>query len=80
MKLTNYWQLLIWLFAAGAFLSLVTEKKQELVCGRVEKRWSKSAALILVIPYIIWAGFRSDSWGDSPLSSMGQKNMRGEWH
>lgn len=80
MTLTNYWWLLIWMFTGGVLISIYAPKKKELVCGKVEERWTLLSAFLLVFPYIIWAGFRSDIFGDSPLSSMGQKNMRGEWH
>lgn len=39
-------------------------KKQELVCGRVQERWYWISALLLVLPYILWAGFRT-SGGDT---------------
>lgn len=65
MTLTNYWWLLIWLFAAGAVLTAVLPKQPVLIMGRREYRWSVPAALILVLPYIIWAGFRTDSFEDT---------------
>ena len=65
MTLTNYWWLLIWLFAAGAVLTAVFPKQPVLIMGKREYRWSVPAALILVLPYIIWAGFRNDAWGDT---------------
>lgn len=35
--------------------------------GKWEKveRWTMPAALILILPYILWAGFRSDNFGDT---------------
>lgn len=65
MTLTNYWWLLIWLFTGGAVLAIVFPKRREIVMGRVEKRWSPLAAVLLVVPYIMWAGFRSDGFGDT---------------
>ena len=47
--------------------------------GRKVRRWRMGPAIAMVLPYIVWAGWRSNV-GDSLLSSMGQKNMRGEWH
>lgn len=79
MTLTNYWWLLIWLFVVGGFLVIFVHKRRELVEGKMVERWSMIAAFLLILPYLIWSGFRSEI-GDSPLSSMGQKNMRGEWH
>lgn len=65
MTLTNYWWLLIWLFAGGAVLAVVFPKRREIVMGKVEERWSPLAAVLLVVPYIVWAGFRSYSFGDT---------------
>lgn len=41
---------LIWIFAGGALLGLMPRKRA---------RWSRSAAFLLVMPLILWAGFRS---------------------
>ncbi len=65
MTLTNYWWLLIWMFTGGALIALCAPKKKEFVCGKLEERWTMSSALLLVLPYIIWAGFRSDIYGDT---------------
>lgn len=67
MTLTNYWWLLIWLFTGGLLISLVYPKKQELVLGKRAVRWRIPAALLLCFPYWIWAGFRSDRFGDTSL-------------
>lgn len=81
MILKNYWWLLIWCFVGGFVFNNFFPKKQEIVSGKKVERWSVPMALALVIPYIVAAAFRTDAMvGDSPLSSMGQKNMRGEWH
>lgn len=64
--LTNYWWLLIWLFLGG-FLCSYIPKRRELLNGRTEERWSPFAALLLVLPYIIWAAYRPDSFGDTGL-------------
>ena len=61
MTLTNYWWLLIWLFVGGAFLVYFIPKRQEIVLGNREERWSVPAALILVIPYIVAAALRTDA-------------------
>ena len=60
MTLTNYWWLLIWIFIGGLLTSLVP-KRQELINGRIEERWKPIPAYILMLPFIIWAGFRTDS-------------------
>lgn len=65
MTLTNYWWLLIWVFVGGIFLIYIMPQRREIVMGKSEYRWSVPAALILVLPYIIWAGFRSDIYGDT---------------
>ena len=62
MTLTNYWWLLIWLFFGGALASYLP-KHQESVNGKSEKRWSVTAAILMILPYIIWAGTRK-SFGD----------------
>lgn len=59
LTLTNYWWLLIWLFVGGAICSYFP-KRRELVNDRVVTRWDIFPAILLVLPYIIWAGFRGD--------------------
>lgn len=59
MRLTNYWWLLIWLFAGGAFLLAAFPKQEELVCGKAEYRWMKLPAYLLMLPYLVWAMFRA---------------------
>lgn len=65
MTLTNYWWLLIWLFTAGLLLTLVIPKRQEIINGQKELRWYPFAAIAIIVPYIIWTGFRGDSFGDT---------------
>lgn len=65
MVLTNYWWLLIWILGAGVISNFVVSRRSEIALEREEKRWSIPAAIILVIPYIIWAGMRGDSFGDT---------------
>lgn len=65
MTLTNYWWLLIWVFIGGAFLACFFPKRGEIVCSGVEERWEVVPAVLLVVPYIIWAGFRTDGFGDT---------------
>lgn len=67
MTLTNYWWLLIWLFTVGIFLHAFAQKETVFVAGKKEERWSWFAAIALVIPYVIWAGFRTDYFGDTAL-------------
>lgn len=72
MTLTNYWWLLIWLFLGGAIFSKMP-RRQELVGGRPAVRWNVSAAVLMVLPYIIWAGCRK-SFGDTYTYRRGFQN------
>lgn len=74
MTLTNYWWLLIWIFVGGILLAVLFPRRRELVCGEMEERWDSISAVILVIPYIIWAGFRTDSFGDTIAYRRGFQN------
>lgn len=60
MTLTNYWWLLIWMFTGAAFFALFVPKREEIVLGKKVLRWEPMAAVLAVLPYIIWAGFRGD--------------------
>ena len=77
LTLTNYWWLLIWLFVGGAICSYFP-KRRELVNDRVVTRWDIWPAILMVLPYIVWAGFRPD-FADSLLSSKLQKNISEKW-
>lgn len=59
MVLRNYWMLLIWPLTVGLFLNVVISKTLVTVEGKSEYRWGKFSAFLLVLPYIIWAGFRA---------------------
>lgn len=63
MALTNYWWLMIWLFIGGV-ITAAFPKRQERLGGKTVERWRVLPAIVLVIPYIIWAGFR-ESIGDT---------------
>lgn len=65
MTLTNYWWLLAWMFVAGAFLYMTFPQEKVIMGGKTEERWTWRAAIILALPYIIWAGYRSDYFGDT---------------
>lgn len=58
LTLTNYWWLLIWIFTVGTLLNQKFPKQPIMVMGKIEYRWSVIAVVILVTPYIIWAGAR----------------------
>lgn len=66
LTLTNYWWLLIWLFLGGAICSYFP-KRREVLGDQVVERWDMLPAIILVLPYIVWAGFRPDNFGDTGL-------------
>ena len=66
MTLTNYWWLLIWMFAAGGIIAWALPKQPVMVMGKREYRWTMSSAVIFVLPYIIWAGYRK-GFGDTLL-------------
>lgn len=66
MVLRNYWMLLIWLLTVGLFLNVVIPKTLVTVEGKSEYRWGKFSAFLLVLPYIVWAGIRSN-FGDTEV-------------
>lgn len=66
MAITNYWWLLIWILIGGGAILCFAPQKTEIVLGKVETRWYVFSAIVLTIPYIIWAGFRTGSdFGDT---------------
>lgn len=65
MVLTNYWMLLIWLLTIGLFLKVYAPKTLMTVEGKSEYRWGILGAFVLVLPYIIWTGFRTNAFGDT---------------
>ena len=71
LEQTSYWLLLIWIFGAG-FLLYKMPKKAEMVCGRVQMRWYWSTALLLTLPYILWAAYRTGG-ADRLWDNYGQK-------
>lgn len=66
MEFTNYWWLLVWL-AAGKLLEYGFPKRLERLDGQTKERWDYIPALLMVLPYIIWTGYRHDSVGDTGL-------------
>lgn len=65
MELTNFWWLLVWVFIGGYVLNYYMPKETFIVAGKKEEKWKLGPAMALMIPYIIWAGFRNDSFGDT---------------
>jgi len=66
MTLTNYWWLLIWLFFGGFFFNNMP-KRRERLNGEAVERWDILPAILMVLPYIIWAGYRHNYFGDTAL-------------
>lgn len=73
--ITNYWWLIIWILTAGIAMNLFIPKRIEFQNGEAEERWQPFWAFILVLPYILWAGFRNDSFGDTGAYRAGIKNI-----
>ena len=67
MVLRNYWWLLIWLFIVGGLSLVVTPQQEEIVLGRKCVRWHWFYAALLAAPYVIWAAWRSNKWGDTAM-------------
>lgn len=65
MRLHNYWWLLIWLFLFGVISAVFIHKREEPVQGRKEVRWNWLPAAILAAPYVIWAAWRPNGFGDT---------------
>lgn len=65
MVLNNVWWQLIWLFLFGAINLLFFQKREELVEGRSEAHWGRLPAIVLALPYIIWAAWRTNAYGDT---------------
>lgn len=81
MELTNYWWLLIWILGAGALVLLLKPGRPEVVLGKTEERWGWVPAILLMIPFFLWAGFRT-SVGDTGLYRslyMGMPSKVNEW-
>lgn len=65
MGYINNWLLLVWMVVGGAFLFRAFPPRRELVDGVAVERWGAAAAILLVLPYIILAGVRSDGIADT---------------
>lgn len=57
MTLTNYWWPLLWMFLGGAIFNSMP-KHWERLNGKLVERWYFWPAVLMVLPYIIWSGFR----------------------
>ena len=56
---TSYWYPILYLFVAGIILHGMPLKTEHLG-GRQVRRWYWFSAMLLAIPYILWAGYRTD--------------------
>ena len=65
MTLHNYWWLLIWMFLAGGFFLVFTPQQEEMVLGRRCYRWNWLSAALLAFPYVVWAAYRTNNFGDT---------------
>lgn len=65
MTIHNYWWLLIWAFLFGGICFAFIPEQEEYVLGKRVVRWNWLPAVILAAPYAIWAGWRSDGFGDT---------------
>lgn len=67
MQLTNFWLPLIWVLTAGAFFELLVPRQKVYVLGEPRMVWSRSSIIILSLPLIFWAAFRSNQFGDTGM-------------
>ncbi len=58
MRLDNYWWLLLWPLLFGLACHLLNTKRIEEVDGRLQVRWWPISAVIMSVPFVIWAGWR----------------------
>ncbi len=66
MTLQNYWWLLIWPVLFGAICHFIDNKKEEIVDGEKKVRWKYLFAFLMVIPFVVWAGWRKQ-FGDTEM-------------
>ena len=68
MRLNNFWWLLIWPLLFGAIYHLYNVRRQEIPQGSEEGisiRWGWIPAIMLTLPYVIWAAWRSNRYFDT---------------
>lgn len=56
---TSYWLPLIWIFCAGVILYQMP-KKTMLINGQAGQRWHWFSVIVLALPYVLWAGYRTN--------------------
>ena len=74
MAIKNFWWLLIWMFLFGA-ISFFIPQQEEMVLGRRVRRWNWLPAAILAAPYVIWAAWRQNGFGDTGVYRQTFLNM-----
>lgn len=67
LTLTNYWLPLIWIVVGAVVFQAFFYEVPINVLGKTEYRWPLQLALIMGIPYILWAGNRGDELGDTAV-------------
>ena len=65
--LTNYWFLIGWVAIMGVISFLIPYRRPERILGRIEYRWPIPMALVAIVPLIIWAGTRTNLFGDTSV-------------
>ncbi len=63
--LTNYWLLIVWVAIMGVISLIIPYRRPERIMGRVAYRWPVLMALVAIVPLIVWAGTRTDGFGDT---------------
>lgn len=63
--LTNYWWLLLWILGPGFLIDRYFPKIKENILGKSEVRTPWLPAIVIAIPYVLWAGYRPRGMGDT---------------
>lgn len=64
MVLTNNWFALLWIPIIGLAMHIMIPQKRVRINGKIEYRWEMWMAILAIIPYVVWAGYRIDT-GDT---------------
>lgn len=65
MQFTNYWLPLLWIMTGGIFIDMVFQKRRVTVMGKTQVCWSRYSAFFVALPFILFAAFRTDMFGDT---------------
>ena len=66
MRLHNHWWLLIWPLLYGVLCHFINNKQEETIDGKRTVRWKYLFAFLMVVPLVIWAGWRVH-FGDTEM-------------